>query len=406
MVKETKLYDILAVPPTANASEIKKAYRKLALKYHPDKNPDAGEKFKEISQAFEILSDENKKNIYDKHGMEGLKEGGGGGGHNPMDIFDMFFGGGMGRGGHGGFGGGHRHERERRGRDMVHPLKVSLEELYNGATRQLALNKNVICAKCNGKGGKDGAVQTCNGCHGNGVKVIVRQLGPGMIQQMQTVCPDCSGKGEIIREKDRCKTCMGKKVVRERKILEVHIDKGMKDGQKVTFNGEGDQEPGIEPGDIVIVLDEKEHPVFKRNGVDLAIEMDVKLVEALCGFEKLVTTLDDRTLIVQNFISDIIKPKDVKCIMNEGMPILRDPYSKGRLIIQFNVVFPEKGEIPAATLQQVEELLPAREEVLKTDDMEEVMLADYDPNTNSHMQYAEDSDDEGQHGPGVQCRTQ
>lgn len=297
--------------------------------------------------------------------------------------------------------------REQRGRDMVHPLKVSLEELYNGTTRQLALNKNVICSKCNGKGGKDGAVQSCQGCHGNGIKVIVRQLGPGMIQQMQTVCPDCQGKGELIREKDRCRQCMGKKVVRERKILEVHIDKGMKDGQKITFSGEGDQEPDIEPGDIVIVLDEKEHAVFKRNGLDLAMEMDVKLVESLCGFEKLVTTLDDRTLIVQSFMGDIIKPRDVKCILNEGMPVLRDPYTKGRLIIQFNVIFPVKGEIPSAQLQQIGDLLPAGEPIMKTEEMEEVMLSEYDANHSAASAYQDDSDDEGgQHGPGVQCRTQ
>jgi len=400
MVKDTKLYDLLGVTPTSTQAEIKKSYRKLALKYHPDKNPGSEDKFKEISYAFEVLSDETKKRIYDQGGMEALKEGGGGGGgHNPMDIFDMFFGGGM---------RGHRgHEGPRRGRDMVHPLKVSLEELYNGATRQLALNKNVICSKCNGKGGKDGAVQTCNGCHGNGVKVIVRQLQPGMIQQMQTVCPDCHGKGDIIREKDRCRQCMGKKVVRERKILEVHITKGMKDGQKITFSGEGDQDPEIEPGDIVIVLDEKEHPVYKRNGSDLAIEMNVKLVEALCGFEKLVTTLDNRTLIVQSFIGDIIKPRDVKCIMGEGMPLLRDPYSKGKLIVQFNVEFPEKGDISAGVLQQIESLLPAREPIEKKPEMEEVMLSDYDASASAHQAYADDSDDEGgPGGPGVQCRTQ
>jgi len=400
MVKETKLYDLLGVTPQSTQAEIKKSYRKLALKYHPDKNPGSEDKFKELSYAFEVLSDETKKRIYDQGGMEALKEGGGGGGgHNPMDIFDMFFGGGM---------RGHRgHEGPRRGRDMVHPLKVSLEELYNGATRQLALNKNVICSKCNGKGGKDGAVQTCNGCHGNGVKVIVRQLQPGMIQQMQTVCPDCHGKGDIIREKDRCRQCMGKKVVRERKILEVHITKGMKDGQKITFSGEGDQDPEIEPGDIVIVLDEKEHPVYKRNGSDLAIEMNIKLVESLCGFEKIITTLDNRTLIVQSFIGDIIKPRDVKCIMGEGMPLLRDPFSKGKLIVQFNVEFPEKGDIPSGTLQQIETLLPPREPIEKKPEMEEVMLSDYDASASAHQAYADDSDDEnGPGGPGVQCRTQ
>ena|ERR1719265_697344 len=319
-----------------------------------------------------------------------------------MDIFDMFFGGGM-RGPRGG------HERERRGRDMVHPLKVSLEELYNGATRQLALNKNVICNKCNGKGGKDGAVQQCSGCQGNGVKIQVRQFGPGMIQQMQSVCNDCRGKGEIIREKDRCRQCVGKKVVRERKILDVFITKGMKDGQKITFSGEGDQDPEIEPGDIVIVLDEREHPVFKRNGTDLLIEMNIKLVEALCGFEKPIKTLDDRTLIVQSFIGDIIKPKDVKCILGEGMPYKGDPFTKGRLIVQFNVDFPDNGDIESANLQQLETLLPPREPIEKTEDMEEVMLSDYDASSSAHQAFADDSDDDqrGGHGQhGVNCQTQ
>lgn len=399
MVKETKLYDVLGVTPASTQAEIKKSYRKLALKFHPDKNPGSEDKFKEISFAFEVLSDENKKRVYDQGGMEALKEGGGGGGHSPMDIFDMFF---------GGMRGPRGQERERRGRDMVHPLKVSLEELYNGATRQLALNKNVICSKCNGKGGKEGAVQSCSGCQGNGVKISVRQFAPGMIQQVQSVCSDCRGKGEIIREKDRCRQCMGKKVVRERKILEVYITKGMKDGQKITFSGEGDQDPEIEPGDIVIVLDEKEHPVFKRNGSDLLIEMNVKLVEALCGFEKPVKTLDDRTLIVQSFMGDIIKPKDVKCIMSEGMPHVRDPYTKGRLIVQFNVEFPDGGEIPSTNLQQLESLLPPRDPVEKTEDMEEVMLSEYDASSSSHQAYGEDSDDErGQHGQhGVNCQTQ
>jgi DnaJ family protein A protein 1 len=149
MVKETKFYDILGVKPTANDTELKKAYRKLALKYHPDKNPgpEAEGKFKEISMAYEVLANEDKRRIYDAHGEQGIKEGGGGGGgmHSPMDIFDMFFG-----GGGGGFGGG-RHRGPRRTKNLMHQLSVSLEEMYNGTTRKLALQKNVICGDCEGE---------------------------------------------------------------------------------------------------------------------------------------------------------------------------------------------------------------------------------------------------------------
>lgn len=119
-----------------------------------------------------------------------------------------------------------------------------------------------------------------------------------MIQQMRGHCPDCEGQGEKINPKDKCKTCDGKKTVRERKVIEVHIDKGMDDGKKITFNGEGDQEPGLEPGDIIVVLDEKEHPIFKRDKTDLHMKMQITLTEALCGFQKVINTLDKRQLVL------------------------------------------------------------------------------------------------------------
>ena len=212
--------------------------------------------FKQISQAYEVLSNPDKKRIYDQGGEQALKEGGmGGDGTSPMDLFEMFFGGGGMRGGDS--------RRKRKGRDVIHQLSVSLEEIYKGTVRKLALQKNVICDKCDGIGGKKDAVEQCTACHGTGCHVQIQQLAPGMIQQFRSSCSECKGHGERIKPKDRCKQCNGKKTIRDRKILEVYVDKGMIDGQRIVFADEGDQEPDREPGDIVILLDEKEHDVFK-----------------------------------------------------------------------------------------------------------------------------------------------
>merc|ERR1712117_168115 len=353
--------------------------------------------------AYEVLSNSEKRRLYDMHGEQGIKEGGAGGDggfHSPMDLFDMFFGGG---------GGGNRGPRgPRRTKNVMHQLSVSLEDMYNGTTRKLALQKNIICSDCEGLGGREGAVQRCPNCRGTGMQVRVQQLGPGMMQQIQSICHECQGQGERIDPKHRCKTCNGRKVTRERKILEVSVEKGMEDGQKITFTSEGDQEPGLEPGDIIIVLDEKEHPVFKRSGIDLIMKMQITLSESLTGLKKTITTLDDRTLLIQTVSGEVIKNGDIKCVYGEGMPTYRNPFEKGKLIIQFSVQFPDRLEPKLA--ESLAKILPPKEEAMIPDDHDEVDMNDYNPEEERARRQAryEDDDDEGGHGhgPGVNCATQ
>lgn len=408
---DTKLYEVLGVTKNASDLEIKKAYRKLAKEFHPDKNPEAGDKFKEISFAYEVLSDSKKRTIYDKYGLKGMQEGG----HDgpsvfaPDDLFSHLFGGGL-------FGagmGGMRARRQHRGEDTIHPLKVSLEDLYNGKTAKLQLSKNVICTVCDGKGGRTGASHTCRTCRGCGIKITYRQLGPGMSQQLQSRCTDCSGEGEVINEKDRCTTCRGKKVMNETKILEVHVDKGMRESQKIYFRGEGDQQPEVEPGDVIIVLQQKHHDKFQRSGDDLVMAHTITLTEALCGFCMVLKHLDGRDLLIKHPAGHVVKPGDIKGIEGEGMPHYRNPFEKGNLYIKFDVTFPESHFTNEIKLKELEQLLPPRPsfEVPKGENVEEVDLNEYDPNERSagsgrQEAYASDDEDHAGGPGGIQCAHQ
>ncbi|KAK9144347.1 hypothetical protein Sjap_004250 [Stephania japonica] len=410
----SKYYEVLGVSKNATADELKKAYRKAAIKNHPDKGGDP-EKFKELAQAYEVLSDPEKRDIYDQYGEDALKEGmgGGGGPHNPFDIFESFFGGGVFGGGGG--SGSSRGRRQKQGDDVVHSLKVSLEDLYNGTSKKLSLSRNVLCPKCKGKGSKSGATSRCYGCQGTGMKVTTRQIAPSMIQQMQHVCPDCRGSGEVISDKDRCQQCKGNKVVPEKKVLEVHVDKGMLHGQKIVFQGEADEAPDTITGDIVFVLQLKEHPKFKRKSDDLFVEHTLTLTESLCGFQFALTHLDGRQLLIKSNPGEVIKPGQYKAINDEGMPHYQRPFMKGRLYIHFDVEFPDSGDLSLEQCHALETILPPRPNShlskMELDECEETTMNDVNieeemrRKQRQQQQEAYDEDDEPSM-PRVQCAQQ
>ncbi|KAI1132048.1 DnaJ domain-containing protein [Nemania abortiva] len=418
MVKESKLYECLGVAPTATDQELRKAYKVGALKYHPDKNahnPGAEEKFKEISHAYEILSDPQKRSLYDQYGEAGLEGGAGGGGMAAEDLFAQFFGGGSFGGGLGGmFGGmGGQSRGPPKARTIHHTHKVSLEDIYRGKVSKLALQRSVICPKCEGRGGKEGAVKRCPGCDGHGMKTMMRQMGP-MIQRFQTVCPDCSGEGEIIKEKDRCKGCNGKKTIVDRKVLHVHVDKGVRSGTKVEFRGEGDQSPGVQAGDVVFEIEQKPHARFTRKEDDLLYRCEIELVTALAGGTIHIEHLDDRWLNVEIMPGEAIAPDAVKMVRGQGMPSHRH-HDFGNMYIQFAVKFPERGwtDNPEA-FEALRKILPApsMEIVPPADAMTDV--ADLEDLDNSGQARGfggaagmdEDDEDGHPHAERVQCASQ
>lgn len=376
-----KLYEVLGVDKSATTADIKKAYRKLAIQHHPDKGGDE-EKFKEITKAYEILSDDTKRNQYDQFGEEGIQDGGMGGA-SANDIFANLFGGGM--------SGGRRQGGRRKGQDVVHAIKATLEQLYNGATRKLAINREVIDTS--------EEVITCSDCDGRGVKIQIIRMGP-MIQQAQSACTRCNGEGKKY------------KIKKEREVLEVFIEKGAVHGQKITFANKADESPNMEPGDVVFVIQEEPHHIFTRKGEDLFIKKSITLVEALTGFQMVVTHLDGRKLIIKNRPGEIIKPviegRGLKAVKGEGMPTLKNPFVKGNLFILIDIVFPDSLEDAACT--ELKKVLPAPAEprIDENDHSYEIhYVEDMEPTHKGGAAGGEAYDeDDSPHGgqPGVQCR--
>eukprot|EP01105_Mastigella_eilhardi_P026086 TRINITY_DN7369_c0_g1_i1.p1 TRINITY_DN7369_c0_g1~~TRINITY_DN7369_c0_g1_i1.p1 ORF type:complete len:388 (+),score=125.49 TRINITY_DN7369_c0_g1_i1:49-1164(+) len=326
--KKPSYYDVLGVKRDATANEIKKAYRQLLLIHHPDKGGDP-EKFKEVSNAYEILNDADQRRIYDQYGEEGLS------GHafaNPFDIFSGFnfhFDQGQ---------GGQPQQEKLASQDL--DLEVTLQDLYDGTTVSVAHRRQVLCHHCRGTGAENpDDVRTCPKCRGSGVIMKTIQRGPGFIQQMQSTCDECGGKGRIMSG-GKCSVCHGRKVETKEDILTVVVEKGMVDGQSIVFESEGDEKPDTTPGDVRFTLRCLEHPRFRRaaNHIDLHYHLTITLLESLVGFERHIKHLDGHKVEIVR--DEVTKPGLVLTIKGEGMPRHNEPSRHGDLLVEVTVKFP------------------------------------------------------------------
>jgi DnaJ-related protein SCJ1 len=332
IICEKDLYKILGVPREATSNEIKHKYRQLSRKYHPDKNksPEAADMYKEINEAYEVLSDNKKRRLYDRGGMEAVNrdtqmENAGG---DPFDIFSDFF------------GGGHRGHRQRENReaDLRIKLRVSLKDLYKGQEYEFTYTRNAMCSHCRGSGADSHEdIDVCDQCGGKGIIVETKRLGPGFIQQFQRNCPKCNGRGKTIKKK--CHVCKGNKIVKSLEEMTVYIEKGMKNGDEIKFDELGNESADKDPGHLIFIINEIGDKDFKREGNNLRYEMEISLKDALIGFEKKIKHLDGHLVTVKK--DDISQPGDLITIRNEGMPI-HQKGENGDLIVKLKIKLPEK----------------------------------------------------------------
>lgn len=339
-------YEILGLQRDASKDEIKKAYRKMAIKYHPDKNP--GDKksedhFKEAAEAYEILSDENKRARYDQFGHAGMNGGGGGGGGfsgrgmTVEDIFSQFgdiFGGHF--GGFGGFGGGGRSsQRVNKGSDLRVKVKLNLQEVANGVEKKIKVNKYVSCNTCHGTGAAGGSsYSTCTSCRGSG---YVTRIANTMLGQMQTTspCPTCNGEGKIITNK--CTSCSGEGVIRDDEVISIKIPAGVAEGMQMSVSGRGNaaRRGGVN-GDLLVMVEEEKHPDLIRDGNDLIYNLYLSFPEATLGAPIEIPTVDGKVKIK---IDPGTQPGKVLRLKGKGIPDVNG-YGKGDLLVTINVWVP------------------------------------------------------------------
>ncbi|TDH27871.1 molecular chaperone DnaJ [Segetibacter sp. 3557_3] len=349
MANKRDYYEVLGVSKTASPEEIKKAYRKVAMQFHPDRNPgdkEAEEKFKEAAESYEVLSDADKKAKYDRYGHAAFGPGTGGfsGGANMDDIFSQFgdifgedvfgsfFGGGGGRGGRG----GGRRATGQRGSNLRIKLKLSFEEIAKGVSKTIKVKKHVVCTTCNGNGAKDqGSIQTCGTCQGSGQ---VKRVTNTFLGQMQTVttCSTCNGEGTTITNK--CGTCKGEGRVYGEEQVSLDIPAGVQEGMQLSLSGKGNAgERGGMPGDLIILIEEEPHPLLHRDGLNVAFDLYISFPDAVFGTQVEVPTIDGKAKIR---VPAGTQSGKIFRLKGKGFPEVNG-YSKGDQLIHVNVWTPQ-----------------------------------------------------------------
>lgn len=338
-------YEVLGVSKSADATEIKKAYRKLALKYHPDKNPgdkEAEEKFKEAAEAYDVLSNEEKKRRYDQFGHAGVGgagQGGFGGGMSMDDIFSQFgdiFGSFGGFSGFGGFGGGRSARRVNRGTNLRVKVKMHLQEIATGIEKKIKVKKYVACQHCNGTGAKDGkSYSTCSTCKGSGQVTRVQNTILGAMQTTST-CPTCEGEGKIINEK--CTFCNGEGVLMSEEVISINIPAGVGEGMQLSLSGKGNaaRRGGVN-GDLIVLIEEEEHPELVRDGNDLLYNVFIGYLEAVLGETVEIPTIEGKVKVK---IEAGTQPGKILRLRGKGLPDVNG-YGKGDLLAKVNVWIPK-----------------------------------------------------------------
>ncbi|MEE0952162.1 MAG: molecular chaperone DnaJ [Paludibacteraceae bacterium] len=349
MAEKRDYYEVLGVEKNASADEIKKAYRKKAIQYHPDKNPGdkaAEEKFKEAAEAYEVLSDPQKRQRYDQFGHAGMGGAGGfsGGGMSMEDIFshfgDIFGGAGFDLGDLFGGGGRSRGPRVRRGSDMRVKVRLTLEEIATGCEKKIKVRKQVQCKSCNGTGSEDGRTETCPTCKGTG-RTVRQQRGIFGMMQVQAECETCHGEGQII--KNKCAKCNGEGVVRDEEIITINIPAGVAAGMQLTMQGKGNAAPrGGVAGDLLILIEEEQHKDFIRQDSDLIYNLLLDMPTAILGGQIQIPTLSGEARIT---ITPGTQPGKVLRMRGKGLPRIDQygrTYGTGDLLINVGVYIPER----------------------------------------------------------------
>ncbi|MBQ6684138.1 MAG: molecular chaperone DnaJ [Bacteroidales bacterium] len=339
-------YEVLGVSKNATPEELKKAYRKLALQYHPDRNPgdkEAEEKFKEAAEAYDVLSNPDKKARYDQFGHAAFEGGAGGAGGMNMndifsqfgDIFSDFFGGGF--SGFGGFRGSQQggHRAAARGSNLRIKVKLTLEEIEKGCEKKIKVAKYVPCKTCGGTGSKSNSFDTCPHCHGRGVVTEVRRTILGQMQT-QSVCPHCGGEGRIV--KDKCHDCNGEGIVRSEEIITINIPAGVYDGMQLSMSGKGNAAPrGGVPGDLIILVEEIPHDLFERQENNLYYNAFITFAQAALGDSIEIPTLTGKVKVK---IEAGTSSGKVLRLKGKGLPTVNG-YGRGDMLVCLNVWVPK-----------------------------------------------------------------